>query len=116
MRTLHSMSELDIREKVRLLPHQPGVYQFLDFSGRIIYIGKAKSLRNRVSSYFAKRHDSGKTAKLVAINVPRTSAFAFALGGALTAAAGSLLSTFYTFNASMGSAPDTNARPVCAAP
>jgi branched-chain amino acid transport system permease protein len=42
------------------------------------------------------------TARLVAINVPRTSAFAFALGGALTAAAGSLLSTFYTFNASMG--------------
>ncbi|MCB0782213.1 MAG: excinuclease ABC subunit C, partial [Flavobacteriales bacterium] len=60
------MSGLDIREKVRLLPHDPGVYQFLDFSGRIIYIGKAKSLRNRVSSYFAKRHDSGKTAKLVA--------------------------------------------------
>ena len=39
------MSELDIREKVRLLPHQPGVYQFLDFSGRIIYIGKANAGR-----------------------------------------------------------------------
>jgi len=63
---LRTMSGLDIREKVRLLPHDPGVYQFLDFSGRIIYIGKAKSLRNRVSSYFAKRHDNGKTAKLVA--------------------------------------------------
>ncbi|MCB0769992.1 MAG: excinuclease ABC subunit C [Flavobacteriales bacterium] len=60
------MSELDIREKVRLLPHQPGVYQFLDFSGRIIYIGKAKDLRNRVGSYFNKqKYDTGKTAKLV---------------------------------------------------
>ena len=42
------------------------------------------------------------SAGLVAIDVPRASAFAFALGGALTAASGALLSTFYTFNASMG--------------
>jgi len=42
------------------------------------------------------------SARLVAIDVPRASAFAFALGGALTAACGALLSTFYTFNASMG--------------
>ncbi|HEX6690928.1 MAG TPA: branched-chain amino acid ABC transporter permease, partial [Burkholderiales bacterium] len=42
------------------------------------------------------------SASLVAIDVPRASAFAFALGGALTAASGALLSTFYTFNASMG--------------
>ena len=41
-------------------------------------------------------------AGLVAIDVPKASAFAFALGGALTAASGALLSTFYTFNASMG--------------
>ena len=41
-------------------------------------------------------------ASLVAIDVPRMSAFAFALGGGLTAAGGALLSTFYTFNASMG--------------
>ena len=43
-----------------------------------------------------------RAAKLVAIDVKRTSAFAFALGGALTACAGTLLSTFYTFNTSMG--------------
>lgn len=42
------------------------------------------------------------SAALVAIDVPRTSAFAFALGGALSAASGALLSTFYTFNVSMG--------------
>ena len=43
-----------------------------------------------------------RAASLVAIDVRKTAAFAFALGGALTASAGSLLSTFYTFNASMG--------------
>lgn len=42
------------------------------------------------------------SARLVAINVPRASAFAFALGGGLSAAGGALLSTYYTFNASMG--------------
>ena len=62
-----AMPDLDVREKVKLLPHQPGVYQFFDFSGRIIYIGKAKDLRNRVSSYFNKqKFETGKTAKLVA--------------------------------------------------
>ncbi|MEO0895144.1 MAG: excinuclease ABC subunit UvrC [Bacteroidota bacterium] len=39
-------------EKVRKLPNQPGVYRFLNKDGKIIYIGKAKSLRKRVSSYF----------------------------------------------------------------
>lgn len=52
---------------MKLLPHSPGVYQFFDFSGRIIYIGKAKDLRHRVGSYFTKqRFETGKTAKLVA--------------------------------------------------
>ncbi|MFZ1332952.1 MAG: excinuclease ABC subunit UvrC [Flavobacteriales bacterium] len=61
------MPPLDIREKVKLLPHQPGVYQFFDFSERIIYIGKAKDLRNRVGSYFNKqKYETGKTAKLIA--------------------------------------------------
>jgi excinuclease ABC subunit C len=64
---LRPVEPLDVREKMKLLPHSPGVYQFFDFSGRIIYIGKAKDLRNRVGSYFNKqRFESGKTAKLVA--------------------------------------------------
>lgn len=41
-----------LREKVRRLPKEPGVYLMRDKSGKIIYIGKAKALRNRVSSYF----------------------------------------------------------------
>ena len=62
---LHPVEPLDVREKVKLLPHSPGVYQFFDFSGRIIYIGKAKSLRSRVGSYFGRGIDTGKTARLV---------------------------------------------------
>jgi excinuclease ABC subunit C len=48
-----------------VLPGKPGIYQFCDDSGKIIYIGKAKNLKKRVSSYFSKQHDSRKTALLV---------------------------------------------------
>lgn len=55
-----------LKDKVAALPHEPGVYQFFDKSGRLIYVGKAKNLRKRVSSYFNRdRYDSGKTALLV---------------------------------------------------
>ncbi len=56
---------LDVREKVKLLPHKPGVYQFFDSEGKILYVGKATSLRSRVGSYFAKDHPDGKTRILV---------------------------------------------------
>ena len=59
------MNPLDVREKVRLLPHTPGVYQFFDAEGTILYVGKAKDLRSRVGSYFAKEHFDGKTRLLV---------------------------------------------------
>ena len=48
-----------------ILPDSPGVYQFYDKDGRLIYVGKAKSLKKRVSSYFHKEHDSGKTVVMV---------------------------------------------------
>lgn len=48
------------------MPQDPGVYQFLDEKGTILYVGKAKNLKNRVSSYFANRKSLlGKTAALV---------------------------------------------------
>ena len=47
----------DLKEQVALLPLSPGVYQFVDSSGTIIYVGKAKSLRKRVSSYFMQNKE-----------------------------------------------------------
>ena len=53
-----------IKEKLSLVPHLPGSYQMKDKYGTIIYVGKAKDLKNRLSSYFHGTH-TGKTAKLV---------------------------------------------------
>lgn len=53
-----------LKEKAALLPRKPGVYLMKDTSGQIIYVGKAKILRNRVRSYFTGSHDA-KTQKLV---------------------------------------------------
>lgn len=54
-----------IESILRRLPDRPGVYQYLDKEGVIIYVGKAKSLKRRVSSYFQKVSDHYKTAQLV---------------------------------------------------
>src|SRR6476469_399520 len=43
-----------LREQRRALPDQPGVYLFRDAKGRVIYVGKAKSVRKRVASHFSK--------------------------------------------------------------
>ena len=54
-----------IKAKIKNLPQKPGVYQYFDEAGKIIYVGKAKNLKKRVSSYFTKNHDTAKTRILV---------------------------------------------------
>lgn len=54
-----------LKSLVKVLPNKPGIYQYYDSAGKIIYIGKAKDLKKRVSSYFSKRHEHRKTALLV---------------------------------------------------
>jgi excinuclease ABC subunit C len=51
--------------KIKTLPEKPGVYQYFDARGTIIYVGKAKNLKKRVSSYFNKTQDNYKTSVLV---------------------------------------------------
>ena len=73
--TLSSINQMEKAEKdalrtylmgiVSSLPECPGCYQYLDETGTIIYVGKAKNLKRRVYSYFSKEHDSRKTAILV---------------------------------------------------
>ncbi len=55
----------EIKNILAILPDQPGCYQFLDEKGKVIYVGKAKNLKRRVSSYFNKNHDHPKTRILV---------------------------------------------------
>lgn len=63
------MEELKTNEYLRgivgNLPDSPGIYQYLDKEGTIIYVGKAKNLKRRVSSYFNREHEAGKTRVLV---------------------------------------------------
>jgi len=57
---------MKFKEKLALVPHKPGSYQMKDKNGTIIYVGKAKDLHKRVSSYFNRVH-TGKTAKMVSL-------------------------------------------------
>ena len=54
-----------MRDKIAILPDTPGVYTYYDAEGTVIYVGKAKNLKRRVSSYFNRTHDSLRTNLLV---------------------------------------------------
>jgi excinuclease ABC subunit C len=54
-----------LKDLIRVLPEAPGVYQYFDENGKIIYVGKAKNLKKRVSSYFYKEPENAKTRILV---------------------------------------------------
>ena len=55
----------ELEEKISILPSTPGVYMYYDSEGNVIYVGKAKNLKRRVSSYFNRTHDSLRTNLLV---------------------------------------------------
>lgn len=59
------MSTEHVKNILKILPDKPGVYQHYDKNGTLIYVGKAKNIKKRVSSYFNKTQDSGKTKVLV---------------------------------------------------
>ena len=55
----------EIKEIIKDLPQKAGVYQYFDKEEKILYVGKAKNLRKRVSSYFTKNHEHAKTKMMV---------------------------------------------------
>ncbi len=59
------MSQVTIEIQLSTLPKSPGVYQFYDGDEKILYVGKAKNLKKRVTSYFTKTHEYGKTRVMV---------------------------------------------------
>ena len=58
-------SQFDVKSFLRSLTHRPGVYRMLDAKYKVLYVGKARDLKKRVSSYFTRKHDSVKTAALM---------------------------------------------------
>ena len=61
----HNKPGEHLKEKIQNLPDSPGIYMYLDRTGQVIYVGKAKRLKRRVSSYFNRRHDTVRTNLLV---------------------------------------------------
>lgn len=59
------MSQIPIQVQLSSLPNSAGVYQFYDTEDTILYVGKAKNLKKRVTSYFTKNHEYGKTRVMV---------------------------------------------------
>ena len=59
------MTAFDHRAIIQTLPNTPGVYRMLNAAGEVIYVGKARDLKRRVSSYFQKTHSSSRTQLMV---------------------------------------------------
>jgi len=63
------MHKIKFEEKLNNLPNVPGVYKFFDETGVVIYVGKAKNLKNRVRSYFRVKHDDDTKTKALVENI-----------------------------------------------
>lgn len=64
-----SVGNQHIKDILALLPESPGVYQYFDKEGTIIYVGKAKNLKRRASSYFNKQHDDAPKTRVLVRNI-----------------------------------------------
>lgn len=60
-----TMAEASVKLQISTLPESPGVYQYYDKDGKLLYVGKAINLKKRVASYFTKQHDNARTRLLV---------------------------------------------------
>ncbi|HET8854663.1 MAG TPA: GIY-YIG nuclease family protein, partial [Salinimicrobium sp.] len=59
------MNKPDLELQLKTLPEKPGVYQYFDKNGKILYVGKAKNIKKRVTSYFTKNNDSQRIRVMV---------------------------------------------------
>ena len=62
---MHDAAEFDAKSFLRTLTHRPGVYRMLDAKHRVIYVGKARDLKKRVSSYIHRKQTAPKTAAMM---------------------------------------------------
>ena len=65
MSELNKKDKFDSKQFIKTLPHNPGVYRMLDASGKFLYVGKAKNLKKRVSTYFSKAQLSARISKMI---------------------------------------------------
>lgn len=65
------MGTFDYKEEIRRIPHKPGVYQYFDKDDVLIYVGKAKNLKNRVSSYFVNENQHNSKTKVLVRKIQR---------------------------------------------
>ncbi|WP_437922253.1 excinuclease ABC subunit UvrC [Sphingobacterium sp. LRF_L2] len=65
------MGSFDYREELKRIPHKPGVYQYFDKDNELIYVGKAKDLRNRVGSYFVQDSQLNSKTKVLVRKIQR---------------------------------------------
>ena len=59
------MEKAIFKQIQKSLPKEPGIYQYFDEKGKLLYVGKAKNIKNRVSSYFLSGQQTAKTTELV---------------------------------------------------